>query len=171
MAAAEVSIQGSTSSWPWAWYSRGLDQTFQLVGGDDVGLADRGHVPDAGLLGVVKQAQRCRLGRVGALHDRQQITDDARRDRRGFGLAILCAWLLGAVGRALGDIVEAIPYVIVWGGQDWLNGRSSGRRPGMTPSALVPLRVLVAVASWPAICAVLRPLRAPVLLCSTSRCS
>lgn len=34
----------------------------------------------------------------------------------GFGLAILCAWLLGTIGRSLGDIVEAIPYVIVWGG-------------------------------------------------------
>lgn len=31
-------------------------------------------------------------------------------------LAILCAWLLGTIGRSLGDIVEAIPYVIVWGG-------------------------------------------------------
>jgi hypothetical protein len=35
---------------------------------------------------------------------------------RAFGLAIFCAWLLGTVGRLLGDIVEAIPYVIVWGG-------------------------------------------------------
>ena len=34
----------------------------------------------------------------------------------GFGLAILCAWLLGAIGRSLGDIVEAIPYAILWGG-------------------------------------------------------
>jgi hypothetical protein len=34
----------------------------------------------------------------------------------GFGLAVLCAWLLGTIGRSLGDIVEAIPYVIVWGG-------------------------------------------------------
>jgi hypothetical protein len=34
----------------------------------------------------------------------------------GFGLAILCAWLLGTIGRSLGDIVETIPYVIVWGG-------------------------------------------------------
>jgi hypothetical protein len=33
-----------------------------------------------------------------------------------FGLAVLCAWLLGTIGRSLGDIVEAIPYVIVWGG-------------------------------------------------------
>src|SRR5512132_1175263 len=35
---------------------------------------------------------------------------------RAFGVAILCAWLLGTIGRSLGDIVEAIPYVIVWGG-------------------------------------------------------
>ncbi|HKQ02787.1 MAG TPA: hypothetical protein VJ735_20890 [Actinomycetes bacterium] len=35
---------------------------------------------------------------------------------RVYGLAILCAWLLGTVGRSLGDIVEAIPYVVVWGG-------------------------------------------------------
>jgi hypothetical protein len=35
---------------------------------------------------------------------------------RAYGLAILCAWLLGTIGRSLGDIVEAIPYVIVWGG-------------------------------------------------------
>lgn len=34
----------------------------------------------------------------------------------GFGLAILCAWLLGTIGRSLGDIVEAIPSLIVWGG-------------------------------------------------------
>jgi hypothetical protein len=35
---------------------------------------------------------------------------------RAYGLAILCAWLLGTIGRSLGDIMEAIPYVIVWGG-------------------------------------------------------
>jgi hypothetical protein len=34
----------------------------------------------------------------------------------GFGLAILCAWLLGTIGRSLGDIAEAMPAVIVWGG-------------------------------------------------------
>ena len=35
---------------------------------------------------------------------------------RAFGVAILCAWLLGTIGRSLGDIVEAIPSLIVWGG-------------------------------------------------------
>jgi hypothetical protein len=35
---------------------------------------------------------------------------------RAFGLAILCAWLLGTIGRSLGDIAEAIPSLIVWGG-------------------------------------------------------
>ncbi len=37
-----------------------------------------------------------------------------KENARAFGLAILCAWLLGTIGRLLGDIVEAIPYVIVW---------------------------------------------------------
>lgn len=35
---------------------------------------------------------------------------------RAYGLAILCAWLLCTTGRSLGDIVDAIPNVIVWGG-------------------------------------------------------
>jgi hypothetical protein len=35
---------------------------------------------------------------------------------RAFGLAILCAWLLGTIGHSLGDIAEAIPSLIVWGG-------------------------------------------------------
>jgi hypothetical protein len=33
-----------------------------------------------------------------------------------FGFAIVCAWLLGTIGRSMGDIVEAMPAVIFWGG-------------------------------------------------------
>jgi hypothetical protein len=33
-----------------------------------------------------------------------------------YGFAILSAWLLGTIGRSLGDIVEAMPAVIFWGG-------------------------------------------------------
>jgi hypothetical protein len=56
-----------------------------------------------------------RQSRMLVPHDdwlRRSIKETAR----AFGLAILCAWLLGTIGRTLGDIVEAIPYVIVWGG-------------------------------------------------------
>jgi hypothetical protein len=54
---------------------------FGVGGGHDVRLADRGHVPNSGLLGVVEQAQRRRLSWVGAFHDRQQIPDDGRPER------------------------------------------------------------------------------------------
>jgi hypothetical protein len=33
-----------------------------------------------------------------------------------YGFAIVCAWLLGTIGRSMGDIVEAMPAVIFWGG-------------------------------------------------------
>lgn len=39
-----------------------------------------------------------------------------KESARAYGTAILCAWLLGTIGRSMGDIVEAMPAVIVWGG-------------------------------------------------------
>jgi hypothetical protein len=33
-----------------------------------------------------------------------------------YGFAIVCAWLLGTIGRSMGDIAEAMPAVIFWGG-------------------------------------------------------
>jgi hypothetical protein len=58
----------------------------------------------------------------GERQDRTLVPHDdwlrrsVKETARAYGLAILCAWLLGTIGRSLGDIVEAIPYVIVWGG-------------------------------------------------------
>ncbi|HZA81863.1 MAG TPA: integrase core domain-containing protein, partial [Actinomycetes bacterium] len=58
----------------------------------------------------------------GERQDRMLVPHDdwmrrsVKETARGYGLAMLCAWLLGTIGRSLGDIVEAIPYVIVWGG-------------------------------------------------------
>jgi hypothetical protein len=63
-----------------------------------------------------------RNGVWGQRQDRMLVPHDdwMRRSIKetagGFGLAILCAWLLGTIGRSLGDIIEAIPSVIVWGG-------------------------------------------------------
>jgi hypothetical protein len=56
-----------------------------------------------------------RQNRMLVPHD-DWIRRSIKETTGGFGLAILCAWLLGTIGRSLGDIVEAIPYVIVWGG-------------------------------------------------------
>lgn len=39
-----------------------------------------------------------------------------KESARAYGAAILCAWLLGTIGRSMGDIAEAMPAVIVWGG-------------------------------------------------------
>jgi hypothetical protein len=39
-----------------------------------------------------------------------------KESARAYGTAILCAWLLGTIGRSMGDIAEAMPAVIVWGG-------------------------------------------------------
>ena len=61
-------------------------------------------------------------GAWGERQDRMLVPHDdwlrrsVKETARAYGLAILCAWLLGTIGRSLGDIVEAIPYVIVWGG-------------------------------------------------------
>ena len=33
-----------------------------------------------------------------------------------YGFAIVCAWLLGTIGRSMGDIVEVMPAVIFWSG-------------------------------------------------------
>jgi hypothetical protein len=33
-----------------------------------------------------------------------------------YGFAIVCAWLLGTIGRSMGDIAEAMPAAIFWGG-------------------------------------------------------
>jgi hypothetical protein len=58
----------------------------------------------------------------GERQDRTLVPHDdwlrrsVKETARAYGLAILCAWVLGTIGRSLGDIVEAIPYVIVWGG-------------------------------------------------------
>jgi hypothetical protein len=52
----------------------------------------------------------------GERQDRTLVPHDdwlrrsVKETARAYGLAILCAWLLGTIGRSLGDIVEAIPY-------------------------------------------------------------
>jgi hypothetical protein len=56
-----------------------------------------------------------RQDRILVPHD-DRLRRSVKETARAYGLAILCAWLLGTIGRSLGDIVEAIPYVIVWGG-------------------------------------------------------
>jgi hypothetical protein len=56
-----------------------------------------------------------RQNRTPVPHD-DWMRRSVKETARAYGLAILCAWLLGSIGRSLGDIVEAIPYVIVWGG-------------------------------------------------------
>jgi hypothetical protein len=56
-----------------------------------------------------------RQNRMLVPHD-DWLRRSVKETARAYGLAILCAWLLGIIGRSLGDIVEAIPYVIVWGG-------------------------------------------------------
>jgi hypothetical protein len=56
-----------------------------------------------------------RQNRMLVPHD-DWLRRSVKQTARAYGLAILCAWLLGTIGRSLGDIVEAIPYVIVWGG-------------------------------------------------------
>jgi hypothetical protein len=58
----------------------------------------------------------------GERQDRMLVPHDdwlrrsVQETARAYGVAILCAWFLGTIGRSLGDIVEAIPYVIVWSG-------------------------------------------------------
>lgn len=40
----------------------------------------------------------------------------AKESAGAFGAAIVCAWLIGTIGRSLGDVIEAMPVVVVLGG-------------------------------------------------------
>jgi hypothetical protein len=42
-----------------------------------------------------------------------------------YGFAIVCAWLLGTIGRSMGDIAEAMPAAIFWGGLALIGSGSS----------------------------------------------
>jgi hypothetical protein len=65
-----------------------------------------------------------RYGVWGAYEDRNRMLvprpDWLRRSIKqtagAYGFAIVCAWLLGTIGRSMGDITEAMPAVIFWGG-------------------------------------------------------
>jgi hypothetical protein len=79
-----------------------------------------------------------RQNRMLVPHD-DWLCRSIKETARAYSLAILCAWLLGTIGRSLGDIVEAIPYVIVWSGLGLLispgSSTRSRRQSGATADA------------------------------------